>query len=91
MRWSVASLGRGEGKPIDADTKLVPCWLVGTRGAEAAITFIKDLAGRLTNRVQLTTDGHNIYLNAVDAAFERDIDYTMLIKRYGSAPEAELR
>lgn len=64
---------------IDADTKLVPCWLVGTRGAEAAITFMKDLADRLTNRVQLTTDGHNVYLNAVDAAFPRDVDYAMLV------------
>ena len=76
---------------IDADTKLVPCWLVGTRGAEAAITFMKDLASRLANRVQLTTDGHNVYLNAVDAAFDREIDYAMLVKRYGSAPEAEVR
>lgn len=76
---------------IDADTKLVPCWLVGTRGAEAATTFMKDLAGRLANRVQLTTDGHNVYLNAIDAAFDREIDYAMLVKRYGSAPEAEVR
>ena len=76
---------------IDADTKLVPCWLVGTRGAEAATTFMKDLAGRLANRVQLTTDGHNVYLNAVDAAFARDVDYAMLVKRYGSTPEAEVR
>jgi hypothetical protein len=50
-----------------------------------------DLAGRLANRVQLTTDGHRAYLNAVDAAFDRDIDYAMLVKIYGDAPESEKR
>jgi IS1 family transposase len=76
---------------IDADTKLVPCWYVGTRGAQAAITFMRDLASRLANRVQLTTDGHRVYLNAVDAAFDRDIDYAMLVKHYASTPEGETR
>src|SRR5260221_6548715 len=50
-----------------------------------------DLAARLANRVQLTTDGHHAYLSAVDAAFDRGIDYAMLIKQYGNAPEAEKR
>jgi IS1 family transposase len=76
---------------IDADTKLVPCWLVGTRGAQAATTFMRDLASRLANRVQLTTDGHRVYLNAVDEAFDRDIDYAMLVKHYAATPEGEVR
>ena len=76
---------------IDADTKLVPCWYVGTRGAQAAITFMTDLASRLANRVQLTTDGHHAYLNAVDAAFDRDIDYAMLVKHYAASQEGETR
>jgi IS1 family transposase len=76
---------------IDADTKLVPCWLVGTRGPQAAHTFMRDVASRLTNRVQLTTDGHHAYLDAVDAAFAGDIDYAMIVKMYGTPPEAEKR
>jgi IS1 family transposase len=74
-----------------ADTKLVPSWYVGTRDADAAYTFMRDLASRLTSRIQLTTDGHKAYLSAVDAAFDRDIDYAMLVKHYGIAPEAEKR
>jgi IS1 family transposase len=74
-----------------ADTKLVPSWYVGTRDADAAWTYMRDLASRLTNRVQLTTDGHGAYLNAVDGAFGTSIDYAMLVKQYGSAPEAEKR
>jgi hypothetical protein len=52
---------------IDADTKLCCSWMVGDRGAQAAYEFMKDLAGRLANRIQLTTDGHNVYVNAVEA------------------------
>src|SRR5437016_12047038 len=52
---------------IDADTKLVPCWFIGERHAGAAYHFMNDLAGRLANRVQLTTDGHRAYLTAVEA------------------------
>jgi IS1 family transposase len=63
---------------IDADTKLVPSWLVGSRDAGDAKTFISDLASRLASRVQLTTDGHKPYLEA--------IDYAMLIKTYGETP-----
>jgi len=71
---------------IDADTKLVPSWYVGARDAYAAQAFISDLALRLANRVQLTTDGHRPYLDAVEQAFGADIDYAMLVKIYGDAP-----
>jgi hypothetical protein len=67
------------------------CWYLGRRDAEAAYTFMSDMADRLTNRIQLTTDGHHAYLTAVDAAFDRQIDYAMLVKKYGTAPEAEKR
>jgi len=66
---------------IDADTKLVPCWKVGTRDIDCAYEFISDLKDRLTNRVQLTTDGHRMYLEAIEQAFGRDIDYAMLVLR----------
>ena len=59
---------------IDADTKLVPSWLVGGRDADYAEAFIADLAGRLANRVQLTSDGHKAYLNPVESAFGADVD-----------------
>lgn len=68
---------------IDADTKLIPSWHVGLRDANAAYAFIHDLKGRLANRVQLTSDGHRPYLNAVEDAFGADIDFSMLIKLYG--------
>jgi IS1 family transposase len=70
---------------IDADTKLVPCWHVGNRDARAAEQFMNDLAGRLANRVMLTTDGHRAYLEAVESAFGSQIDYAMLVKIYGHA------
>jgi len=69
---------------ICADTKLVPSWCVGTRGAGSAFEFVHDLAGRLANRVQLTTDGHRVYLEAVESAFGSEIDYAMLVKLYGA-------
>lgn len=68
---------------IDADTKLIASWMVGTRGAESAQQFIGDLASRLSNRIQLTTDGHRMYVEAVERAFAGDIDYAMLVKHYG--------
>lgn len=68
---------------LDADTKLVPCWLVGLRDADYAFEFIKDLQGRLANRVQLTTDGHHTYLSAVEDIFGGDVDYAQLVKLYG--------
>ena len=70
---------------LDADTKLVAGWLVGGRDVEYARVFIADLAGRLANRVQLTSDGNKAYLRAVEAAFGADIDYSMLVKLYGPA------
>jgi IS1 family transposase len=70
---------------IDADTKLVPCWLVGKRDAEYAYGFIQDLSQRLANRVQLSTDGHKAYIVAVSDAFGIGIDYAMLVKLYGAA------
>jgi IS1 family transposase len=72
---------------LDAKTKLVPCWYIGTRDGGAAYHFIHDLAERLANRVQLTTDGHKAYLEAVESAFGSEIDYAMLQKVYGNAPE----
>lgn len=76
---------------IDADTKLVPCWLVGKRDAGCAAEFIQDLASRLANRIQLTSDGHRVYLNAVIDAFANEIDYAQLIKVYGQDRAGEAR
>jgi IS1 family transposase len=76
---------------LDADTKLVPSFMVGSRGAWAAKNFMDDLASRLANRVQLTTDGHRVYLQAVEDAFGSEIDYAMLIKLYGNDAEKEVR
>ena len=73
---------------IDAETKLVPSWLVGGRDSEYAMAFMDDLSRRLANRVQLTSDGHKAYLEAVEGAFGGDVDYAQLVKIYGSAPEA---
>ena len=73
---------------IDADTKLMPSWYVGKRDAEAANHFISDLADRLSHRVQLTSDGHAPYLQAVEGAFGADVDYAMLVKIYGDTPGA---
>ena len=68
---------------IDANTKLIPSWYVGDRSAASAYRFIHDLKSRLTHRIQLTSDGHRPYLEAVEGAFGSEIDYAMLIKRYG--------
>jgi len=76
---------------IDADTKLVPCWLIGKRDPASARDFIEDLASRLANRIQLTSDGLKIYIKAVDKAFGEDIDYAQLVKVYGIDPEGEKR
>lgn len=76
---------------ICRDTKLIPCWYVGARDASAAYHFMHDLAGRLANRVQLTTDGHKPYLAAVSDAFGSDIDYAQLVKIYGEGPKTEAR
>jgi len=66
-------------------------WLVADRGAKAAMEFIEDLSRRLQNKIQLTTDGHKMYLNAVERAFGGDIDYAMLVKIYGTEPEGQKR
>lgn len=76
---------------IDAETKLVPSWLVGMRDAGHAYEFLCDLKERLANRVQITTDGHKMYLEAVEDAFGRDVDYAMLVKVYGAEPAGEAR
>ncbi len=75
----------------DADTKLVPTWLVASRDASAATEFMTDLRSRVRGRVQITTDGHKVYVTAVEAAFGADVDYAMLVKLYGESPEAEKR
>jgi IS1 family transposase len=76
---------------IDPDTKLVPSFMVGSRGAQTAQAFMDDLAGRLASRVQLTTDGHRVYLNAIENAFGGNVDYAMLVKLYGNDSESEKR
>jgi IS1 family transposase len=73
-----------------ADTKLVPSWFIGKRDLSNAIVFMKDLAARLRNRVQLTTDGHKMYLEAVESAFGSDVDFSQLIKIYGPSQESEI-
>lgn len=76
---------------IDADTKLVPFWYLGLRDAENAYEFISDLKSRLANRVQITTDGHKMYTEAVEQAFGTDVDYAMLVKFYGQEPKPRRR
>ena len=71
---------------LDADSKLMISWLVGARDAGYASELMQDVASRLTNRVQLTTDGHKAYLSAVEGAFGADIDYAQVVKLYGDAP-----
>ena len=74
---------------IDPETKLVPSWRVGDRSGDTAIELMDDLRSRLANRVQLTTDGHRAYLEAVEGAFGADVDYAMLIKLYGSGDDGK--
>jgi IS1 family transposase len=76
---------------IDADTKLVVSYLVGGRGADWAMDFMKDAASRIQGRVQITTDGHKAYLSAVEEAFGADVDYAQLHKIYGASLENEAR
>ncbi|MBC7469781.1 MAG: DDE-type integrase/transposase/recombinase [Ramlibacter sp.] len=76
---------------IDADTKLMVSYLVGKRDADYALTFMTDIAGRLAHRVQLTTDGHAPYLNAVGDAFGPEIDFAMLVKHYGAGSVTDQR
>lgn len=78
---------------LDADTKLMVSYFVGDRSSESAIVLMDDLRARLSNRVQLTTDGHRAYLEAVEGAFGADVDYAQLVKLYGSegGKSAEVR
>jgi len=76
---------------IDAETKLVPCWRIGDRDAGTAFEFVHDLADRLSSRVQVTSDGHRVYLSAIESAFGSDVDYAMLVKMYGNDRETEAR
>lgn len=72
---------------IDADTKLVPSWRIGSRDGDTALDFISDLGARLANRVQLTSDGHKAYLEAVEQTFGNDVDYAQLVKIYGETTD----
>ncbi len=76
---------------LDVDSKLVVSWLVGGRNAGCARAFMEDVADRLSSRVQLTTDGYNVYLDAVDWAFPGGVDYAQLVKLYGEDPKSERR
>jgi IS1 family transposase len=76
---------------ICADTKLVPTWRVGSRDVGTATDFMQDLAARLIHRAQITTDGHTMYLSAVEDAFGANVDYAMLQKIYGADPEPQKR
>ncbi|MDA8172137.1 MAG: IS1 family transposase [Nitrospiraceae bacterium] len=76
---------------ICADSKLVPSWRVGKRDLEDAKPFIEELASRLTNRIQLTSDGHRMYLDAVEGVFGTDVDFSQLVKQYGNPVEPEKR
>jgi IS1 family transposase/lambda repressor-like predicted transcriptional regulator len=76
---------------IDADTKLMVSYMVGKRDADFALAFMTDIYSRLANRVQLTTDGHAPYLNAVPDAFGTDVDYAMLVKHYGTGSVTDQR
>ncbi len=76
---------------ICPDCKLVPSWLVGGRDSLYALAFINDLSERMANRIQLTSDGHKPYVEAVEQAFGNDIDYAILLKHYGEPPEDEKR
>jgi IS1 family transposase len=74
---------------IDADTKLVPSWYVGQRDAEDTYAILSDLKGRLANRVQLSTDGHPMYLSATAETFGEDLDYAMVVKKFKAQPKPE--
>lgn len=74
---------------LDADSKLIVSWRVGDRDAETATEFTEDLASRLANRIQLTTDGHRVYWEAVEKAFGSNVDYAMLVKLYGAVRDKE--
>jgi IS1 family transposase len=72
---------------LDADTKLIVSYFIGDRSGQCAMVLMDDLRSRLANRVQLTTDGHKAYLEAVEGAFDDDVDYAQLVKLYGPSSE----
>jgi len=72
---------------IDAESKLIISYMVGDRGAQTAQAFMRDVASRISNRIQLTTDGHRVYAEAVEDVFGSEIDYAMLVKLYGASGE----
>jgi len=76
---------------LDADSKLIVSYMLGDRGASTAQAFMKDVASRISNRIQLTTDGHRVYAAAVEDAFGSEIDYAMLVKIYGASSDTESR
>jgi IS1 family transposase len=76
---------------IDADTKLIPCWIIGPRDGVTARMFVNDLAARLADRIQLTSDGLSVYLAAVERAFRGEVDYAQLVKIYGETSESQKR
>jgi len=76
---------------LDADTKLAASFYVGARDGAAALDFVSDLAPRLANRVQITTDGHKAYVEAIEESFGADVDYAQLIKVYGAPADGEKR
>ena len=71
------------------DTKIVPTWRVGDRSGETALDLLSDLRDRVPRRMQLTTDGLGVYLEAAEGAFGGDVDYAMLVKQYGNPPQAD--
>jgi IS1 family transposase len=76
---------------IDADTKVIISYMLGDRGAGTAQAFMQDVASRISNRIQLTTDGHRVYAEAVENSFGSEIDYAMLVKIYGASNDGESR
>jgi len=76
---------------LDADTKLIASWMVGDRSGDTAKLFVADLASRLANRVQITSDGHRAYVEAVEAAFGTEVDFAQLVKIYGQTSEGQKR
>ena len=76
---------------LDTDSKLIVSWLVGERDAGYATEFTNDVASRVATRIQLTTDGLRAYLEAVEGVFGADVDYAMLVKLFGEAPDSEKR
>ena len=76
---------------IDAETKLIPSWMVGDRSGDTATVFVCELSKRLANRVQLTTDGLKAYIEAVEEGFGKDVDYAQLVKLYGQTVEGQKR